>query len=373
MDSNFLFRNSDIVDFPDGETLLLLVRMDEDSKTSSLILKKSGEAEGKVIYSTEERVVIFDFQVVDHSSTLKVVWRETENILFGASTCHYAEIKDDLTIISHHIFSSEAALPQHFTCFRAVLQSDYLVMAMADTVQKRIVISSFNLSDYSLISPPTVLDSYAINAAYLDSRQSYSANIKLIVAESGALYLQFLLASGTLRVFSVTDTDKSSGIIVDRLFDFAFDDVGYHNCIIDEAGKMMIVVFSGQKSPEENNNIYIASQNIFLSDKHTSTTHFTRMSTPTIVNQSQGSFWRPNIILNNSNYLVAWESNELHYTLMDANFDIAEPEAVLTVVMPGNILLHQEKYFSCQTETQPYKDFGNGYDFSEILIKMEDS
>jgi hypothetical protein len=191
------------------------------------------------------------------------------------------------------------------------------------------VLVVYNGSDYSQMTSTLSLDDM-VNERYLTSQKIFQANVVLLAVNDNSIYLQFLLPSGTLRNYNVIINEDSGAIQASKIFDFALGNIGYHNSLIDNEKKIVLVADSG--TALEDNNIYVAKQTLFSKG-------IVRSGEEVRVNQTTGNYFRPFIIKQNDAYLIAWEDELIHYTVVDNELDIIVAESNLSVFSPGHVLL----------------------------------
>ncbi|WP_434747276.1 hypothetical protein [Pantoea sp. Lu_F5_004] len=355
MGNNSLYKNSDLIVF-NNEVISLAIRKDSD-KNNSLVIRRGIYSAETVIY-TSKREVLEDLQVAGKDSGISIVWRERNNQLFSESEFHYAKVTAEGIISEHRVLECSDNNFRHAALLRAkVSNTGHLLLSIVSGTMKKIVLIAYHLKDYSQVDTVSLDD--AVTEKYFTSQKIANANVILLVMNDGSIYLQFILSSGTLRNYSVSINKASGKINASKLFDFALDNIGYHNCLIDEEEKLILITYSG--TDLEGNSIYVAKQKLFTS-KTISSEDFTKIS------QTNGDYFRPFVIKNDDNYLIAWEGDSIHYTIIDKNLDIVEAENTFSSVAPGYILLTglEGVFASCQTENLPNREFGSSFLLSKL-------
>jgi len=357
MSNDFQYRNSDLVVLND-RVISLAVRDNGNNKNASLIFCDNIRVAERVIYTSYKRV-IEDFQAVGENSNIRVVWRERDNRLFNESDFHYAEITDEGILTEHHVLQCNEVNFKHAALMRAkILNVGYLLLAVISEVTKKMILTVYDTNNYSQLASALSLDD-AVNTKYLRSQKIANANVVLLSVDKNNVYMQFLLTSGTLRNYGVSINEATGEVQARKLFDFALDNIGYHNCLIDKEKELIMITYSGLDW--KNNNIYAAKQKLFESDS-------IRTAESLRVSQTSGDYFRPFVIKQNDGYLIAWEDACIHYTVIDSNLDIVKAETTQDAVCPGYILLAQKNdiFISCQIENLPNREFGSSF----LLTKL---
>jgi hypothetical protein len=215
------------------------------------------------------------------------------------------------------------------------------------------ILAVYDVNNYSQVASTLTLDC-SVNEKYLTNQKIDKANVVLLSVNDNTMYLQLLLTSGTLRNYNVSINEDSGEMQASKLFDFALDNIGYHNCLIDSEKKLILITYSGTE--QENNNIYAAKQKLFYSELIGSVDSV-------MVSQTSGDYFRPYVISQDDGYLIAWEGGSIHYTVIDSELDIVTAESTLDAVSPGHVLLtkHNEVFVSCQTDNLPNREFGASF------------
>lgn len=356
MSDDFQYRNSDLVVFND-KVISLAVRRNDD-KSTSLVFRSNRHLSDNVLYTSTERI-IEDFQVIGENSNIRIVWRERKNRLFAESEFHYAEITGEGFLTEHRVLQCKDRNCKHAALLRAKMSTTgYLVFAVISEVTKKVILAAYDLNSYSQVASTLTLND-AVNERYLTSQKIDKANVVLLSINDNTMYLQFLLTSGTLRNYSVTVNEISGEVQASKLFDFALDNIGYHNSLIDSEKKLILITYS--TAEKENNSIYAAKQKLFSS-------HPLRAGEYMKVSQTSGDYFRPFVIKQDDGYLIAWEDGSIHYTVIDSDLDIIEAETTQDAVSPGRILLTKGNgiFSSCQTGNSSNRDFGSSF----LLTKL---
>lgn len=311
----------------DNKVISLSVRRINDVSTS-LILRSHNQSADNVIYTSDKNIVD-DFQVVGENSNVRVVWREHDNRLFAESEFHYVEITSEGELVGHHVLSCNDENCRHTSLFRAKLFAGYLVLSVISEITKKMILVVYDENDYSQITSTLSLDD-RVNEKYLTSQKILQANVVLLSVSDNSMYLQFLLSSGTLRNYNISINEGAGAIQASKLFDLALDNIGYHNSLIDREHKLILITYSG--TDLEDNGIYAAKQTLF-SRKSVYSGENVKVS------QTTGDYFRPFVIKQDDGYLIAWEGENLYYTVVDSELDIIVAETTRGVMSPGHILL----------------------------------
>lgn len=356
MSFDLQYKNSDLAVF-NNKVISLSVRRDNDVN-ASLVLRSNNQPADTVIYTSDKNIVD-DFQVVGENSNVRVAWRERDNRLFAESEFHYAEITSEGKLVGHHILSCDNENCRHTSLLRAKVVAGYLVLAVISEKTKKMILVVYDGNDYSQRTSTLSLDD-RVNEKYLTSQKILQANVVLLPVSDNSMYLQFLLSSGTLRNYNISINEESGAIESSKLFDFALDNIGYHNSLIDSEQKLILITYSG--TALEDNGIYAVKQTIFSRESVCS-------GKSVKVSQTTGDYFRPFVIRQDDGYLIAWEGENIHYTVIDSELDIIMAETTRSAISPGHVLLTEYGgvFLSCQTEFLLGREFGSSLLLTELF------
>lgn len=342
--SKISYKNSDLITIKQT-ALSLSVKRNIEKNSCGLILKETGVAGETEIYAADTGRIIDDFQVVDNNGNVKVIWREYENILFGQCQCHYAVIDDSLKITEHRILSQNNSFPDHFICLRGMVIDDLLVTTCIDTITHRMVVGAFSCLDLAQLVPFFVIEK-SLSVNYFNSRQPFIANVVMLksIDNASEVYLQFLREDDALEVCSIQIEKSSKTLNVSTLFEVGAIDLGFHRSFIDKINRKMLFVYSGKSIKSQYNDIFIFSQEMFNQIKR----HVLLDDVSVKVNQSVGGYLKPTGVAVEQGYLIAWEGENIHYTTLDTALNVSEPEAIVQVDSPSNVLLTNDRCVSAQ-------------------------
>lgn len=359
MNSYDFFRNSEATNF-NGSILHLYVGIKLKPNNGSIYVKHKNSIE-KIIYETKNSS-IHDLSVIKKSSAddseVKIIWRENVGVS-SKSEIHYAEMSDELEIIRHTVIE----LNSNYILPVGVLVEGYLLISGVSSSSNKAEVSAYDSISLEKVIVNTEIDS-ALHLNYFSDKQSYLANITLTPIDNNRTFLQFVSDSGTIRTYQIDV--KNNSLIINRLFDFAYENIGFHRVLLDKEKSVLLLVYSEDIKQSHTNNIMIAKQDIFKSDCNQVYKTSKRVSTQ--VNQSVGEHYRPYIIKNAGDYFVAWEGSSLLYISLDDEFNIVIPESNVKLDAPGNVIAIKGEglTLSCQTSNLEGKDSGKSISINEV-------
>ncbi|NLS54891.1 hypothetical protein [Hafnia alvei] len=323
----------------------------------SEIIVQSGFEQATVATSN---ATITDVKVSINPKGLNLAMTWIEAHAFGFTSLHYAEINERLEVVRTHEVESistnnAAILPLSFIC------EEFLFIAKVECSTEQVTISQYRLSDFSLVSSPMVITS-KVSDSYLSSKRNKIANLTVVDGGDNTFYLQYKVQTDSIHTLLLTYQDKT--LSQQRLFDFAYDNIGFHETYLDKEEKMIFVTYANTESGD----IYLAAQSLDPNGNHN------LVENNVVISQTQGSYNRPYIEKCNTNYAVTWEGTNPYVIYVDKNLLILSPEEMLDLSNPANIKTAYDMstdtlVMSAQIDNRIFEDYGTSFYYSKTMTK----
>lgn len=365
--STELVRNSDITTRNNQTVFLYSKELRSERQLplagSQLFIKHGKNGRELLVYEVSKRQ-IFDFSVVQQygapqDDSVKVIWRERAASQVY-SELHVAEITPSGDMTMHQVIESEAT-QKKFILPLAYHVSNHLVIVQINEETRQCEARVVDL-DNSSRATVTVIDEQ-LSSDYFTQKQNYLANLTITPYAEGKVYLLMALSNGSIQCYSLEWESGASALMAEKLFVIGADNMGFHRTCLDENNKRLLLVCSQKKNAGD---ISVISQPVFISRQKA-----LARSTSYPVNQSKGSYLRPDIIDTGRGYAVVWEGSRVHYTMLDYDFNISVSEETIEIDKPGNCLVNgngDEYFVSYQENTLSSKLQGDRFGFSPLTF-----
>lgn len=325
------------------------------------IIVQSGFEQATIATSS---ATITDVKISINPNGLNLALTWIEAHAFGFTSLHYAEINDHLQVVRTHEIeaidtNNAAILPLSFIC------EEFLFVAKVECSTEQVTISQYHLSDFSLVASPIIVTS-KISDSYLSSKRNKIANMTIVDGGNNTYYLQYKVHTDSINTILLTYQDET--ISHQRLFDFAYNNIGFHEAYLDKEENMIFVSYANTESGD----IYLAAQSLDPNGDNNP------VENNVVINQTQGTYNRPYIEKYNSNYAVTWEGTNPYIIHVDKNLLILSPEEMLDLSNPANIKTTYDAgtntlVMSAQIDNRIFEDYGSSFYYSKTMENNDHS